>query len=85
MRVDHKVRLRIALQSSVFVILVVVLVGLLAVAAREFRAQWDVTSSGRNTQLAATPVAQRRKLHSMDAPVGRAFVIGPQDRPDGNG
>jgi len=57
MRVSRKVRLRVALQNSVFVVLIIVFTGLLAVAAREYRAQWDVTSSGRNTLSAASVVA----------------------------
>ena len=80
MRVDHKVRLRIALQSSVFVILVVVLVGLLAVAAREFRAQWDVTSSGRNT-LSTASIDLLRKIAG---PVHVTAYATPQDARYGN-
>jgi ABC-type uncharacterized transport system involved in gliding motility auxiliary subunit len=75
MRVNRKVRLRVALQNSVFVVLIIVFAGLLAVAAREYRAQWYVTSSGRNT-LSAASIDLLRKI---EGPVAVTAYATPQD------
>jgi len=54
MKPSRRLRLRFAVQNGIFVLLVVVLAALLAVLAREYRGQWDLTSSARNTLSAAS-------------------------------
>ena len=49
MRPGGRARLRLAVQNGMFVALVIALGVMLAVIAREYRAQWDWTVSGRNT------------------------------------
>ncbi len=75
MKVNRKVRLRAALQSSAFVLLSVVLAGLLAVAAREYRTQWDLTSGGRNTLSSASIDI----LRDLEGPVTVTAYATPQD------
>jgi ABC-type uncharacterized transport system involved in gliding motility auxiliary subunit len=67
--------LRMALQNSVFVLLIAVLAGLLAVLAREYRTQWDVTRSGRNT----LSTASLDTLRKIDGPVNVTAYATPQD------
>lgn len=54
MVINRRMRLQLLAQSSLFVVLLVVLVTLLAHLAREYRKEWDVTRSARNTLSAAT-------------------------------
>ncbi len=75
MMVNRNVRLRLALQNGVFVLLIVVLAGLLAIAAREYRTQWDVTTSGRNT----LSMASIELLRKIAGPVVVTAYATPQD------
>jgi len=67
--------LRLAVQNGIFVLLVLVLAALLAVLAREYRAQWDLTGGGRNT-LSAASLEVVSKLHG---PVIVTAYATPQD------
>jgi ABC-type uncharacterized transport system involved in gliding motility auxiliary subunit len=68
-------RLRIAVQNGVFVVLLVSLVAMLAVIAREYHVQWDVTTTGRNTLSAAS----RETLDKLDGPIRVTAYATPQD------
>jgi ABC-type uncharacterized transport system involved in gliding motility auxiliary subunit len=65
MRLTRKVRLVLAMQSSLFVVLLAALVMLLAYLAREYRQEWDVTRSARNTLSEAT----LEVLRQLDGPL----------------
>lgn len=54
MEATRRLRLRLLAQNSLFVVLLVTLAMLLAYLTREYRTEWDVTRSGRNTLSAAT-------------------------------
>ena len=62
---QRRMRRRIAAQNGLFVLLAVALTAILAQLAREYRVQWDVTTSGRNT-LSEASLGTLRKL---DGPV----------------
>ncbi|HSQ04167.1 MAG TPA: DUF4350 domain-containing protein [Burkholderiales bacterium] len=49
MRIDRRLRLRLLVQSGLFLALLLALVMLLAFLARDYRKEWDVTRSARNT------------------------------------
>jgi len=49
MQVTPKLRTRLLLQNGVFVVLLVALAALVAFFAREYRAEYDLTQSSRNT------------------------------------
>jgi ABC-type uncharacterized transport system involved in gliding motility auxiliary subunit len=50
----RRLRLRLLVQSSLFIVLFVALVMLLAYAAQQYRKEWDVTRSARNTLSQST-------------------------------
>jgi ABC-type uncharacterized transport system involved in gliding motility auxiliary subunit len=52
--VTPRLRLRLRIQSGLFLALLLALVMLLAYLAREYRKEWDVTRAGRNTLSAST-------------------------------
>lgn len=54
MQAGRKLRVLLGIQSGIFVALFVVLIMLLAFAAREYRKEWDITRSARNTLSQAT-------------------------------
>lgn len=54
MEATPRLRLRLLVQNGVFVVLLIALAMLLAYLAREYRAEWDVTLSSRNTLSPAT-------------------------------
>ncbi|MDD5240322.1 MAG: GldG family protein [Sulfuricella sp.] len=49
MKMDSKSQFRLRLHGVIFVILFLLAVGLLAVLAREYPAQWDITRNSRNS------------------------------------
>jgi ABC-type uncharacterized transport system involved in gliding motility auxiliary subunit len=49
MRANRRLRIELALQSGIFLVLFFALVALLAFLAHEYRAEWDVTRNARNT------------------------------------
>ena len=54
MQMTRKLRLQLLMQNGLFLVLLIVLVTLLAYLAREYRKEWDVTRSTRNTLSPAT-------------------------------
>ena len=66
MEITRKLRLQLALHHWLFVVLLLVLAGLAAWLAREYRVEYDLTSGHRNTLSATTLEA----LKQLDAPVG---------------
>lgn len=54
MEATRGLRLRLLAQNGLFVVLLLALVMLLAYLAREYRKEWDVTRSARNTLSAST-------------------------------
>lgn len=54
MEATRRLRLRLLVQSGLFVVLLVALIMLLAYLSREYRKEWDVTRSGRNTLSTST-------------------------------
>jgi hypothetical protein len=73
MRIDRRIRLHILFQSALFLALLITLVALLAFVAREYRKEWDITRSARNTLSAGTTGV----LKQLDGPlqiteIGRA-------------
>jgi ABC-type uncharacterized transport system involved in gliding motility auxiliary subunit len=65
MRVDRRVRLQALFQSALFVVLLATLTALLAFVAREYRKEWDVTRSSRNTLSSGTAAV----LKGMQGPL----------------
>lgn len=65
MQITARLRLRVLFQNGVFVVLILALAMLLAYVAREYRKEWDVTRSARNTLSAATVEA----LGQMEGPL----------------
>ena len=72
MLISSKVRWQLLAQGTVFVVLLLAAAGLLAWIAREYRAEWDVTASARNTLSQGTQDA----LRLLDGPVNiTAYAI----------
>jgi ABC-type uncharacterized transport system involved in gliding motility auxiliary subunit len=51
---SRRLRQRLYVQNGIFIVLLVALVMLLAFLAREYRKEWDVTRTGRNSLSAST-------------------------------
>ncbi|HEX6007346.1 MAG TPA: Gldg family protein, partial [Burkholderiales bacterium] len=54
MEASRRLRQRLYVQNGIFIVLLVALVMLLAFLAREYRKEWDVTRTGRNSLSAST-------------------------------
>ena len=80
MLINSKVRWQLLAQGSAFVVLLLALTGLLAWVAREYRAEWDVTASARNTLSQGTQDA----LRQLDGPVNVTGFAIAQDAGGGN-
>lgn len=65
MKLDRKLRLQLLVHHGVFVVLLVAAVGLLAKLAMEYRVQWDITRSARNS----VSQASRDVLAQMRGPI----------------
>ncbi len=65
MLINRKVRWQLLAQGTAFVVLLLAAAGLLAWIAREYRVEWDVTASARNTLSQGTQDA----LRLLDGPV----------------
>ena len=65
MQMSRRLRWQLVTQSGMFVVLLVVIIALLAYFAHEYRAEQDITRSGRNTLSQATLAA----LKQMTGPV----------------
>jgi ABC-type uncharacterized transport system involved in gliding motility auxiliary subunit len=61
MKAPRSVRVRLALQNTFFVLLLVALAALVVQLGRVYRAEWDLTASGRNS-LSAASLEVVRKL-----------------------
>lgn len=75
MTTARRQRLRHAVHNGVFVVLVIVLAGMLAILARQHAVQWDLTSAGRNS-LSPASVDVLRKL---DGPIVVTAYATPHD------
>ena len=75
MSMNRSLRLRIAIQNGAFVLLLLALVALCVVVAREYRTQWDLSSSGRNTLSQASVEV----LGKMQGPIAVTAFATPQD------
>jgi len=75
MRIDRRLRFRLALQGWVFVVLAVVLAALAAIVARDHKVQYDLTSSARNTLSPASADILRK----LEGPVTVTAFATPQD------
>ena len=74
MELTGKLRLKLRAQSGLFVVLLVALVMLLAYLAREYRKDWDVTRSTRNTLSPAT----LEVLKQLEGPLKiTAYAVSP--------
>ena len=65
MQANRKLRIRLAIQSGLFIALFLALVMLLAFVAGEYRKEWDVTRSARNSLSQSTLDV----LRQLDGPV----------------
>ena len=75
MSMSHALRLRIAVQNGAFVALMIAFVAVCLVAAREYRLQWDLSSSSRNTLSSASADV----VGKMQGPVIITAYATPQD------
>ena len=73
-------RLRLTLQSGLFLALFLTLVMLLAFVARDYRKEWDVTRNARNTLSAQTLDV----LGRLDGPLAVTAYAVSQDASGGN-
>jgi len=80
MELNRKIRLQLLLQNGVFLLLLVALIALLAYVALEYRKEWDVTRSTRNTLSQATLDI----LRQLDGPVSiTAYAVARDGRGQG--
>jgi len=75
LKVDRKLRLQLAAQSGIFLVLLIVLVMLLAFLARQYRTEWDVTHAARNTLSQST----RDILKQLEGPLAITAYAVAQD------
>jgi hypothetical protein len=80
MKITSKVRWQLLAQGSAFVILLLAATGLLSWVAREYRVEWDVTASARNTLSQGTQDA----LRQLDGPVNVTAYAITQEGSGGN-
>lgn len=71
----RKLRLEIAAQSGVFLVVLIVLITLLAFLAREYRTEWDLTHTARNTISQGT----RDVLRQLEGPLAITAFAMAQD------
>jgi len=80
MELNRKIRLQLLVQNGVFLLLLVALTALLAYVAREYRKEWDITRSVRNTLSQATLDV----LKQLDGPVSiTAYAVAQDGRGQG--
>ncbi len=75
MDINRKLRMQMLLQSSLFLVLLITLTALLAYVARDYRKEWDVTRSARNTLSQAS----RNVLGQFAGPVTITAYVVAQD------
>ncbi len=73
--VNKKLRIRLLIQNSLFVLLLLLLVGLLGYLGRESSVQWDISQNGRNTLSQASVEV----LQKMDGPITVTIYATAQD------
>ena len=72
MQAGRQLRVRLVIQSGLFVALFVALVTLLAYAAFQYRKEWDITRTARNTLSQSTLDV----LRQLDGPLNvTAFAV----------
>lgn len=76
MKISRNVRAQLLAQGSLYTVLLLALVLLLAWVAREYRAEWDVTANARNTLSQGTQDA----LRQFDGPVKITAYAMAKDR-----
>src|SRR5215210_1196969 len=80
MQAGRQLRVRLVVQSGLFLALFGALVTLLAYAAHEYRKEWDVTRSARNTLSQSTLDV----LRQLEGPVNVTAYAVTQDAGGGN-
>ena len=80
MRANRGLRIRLTIQSGLFLILLLALVMLLAFLARDHRKEWDVTRNARNTLAQPTLDV----LRQLDGPLTVTAYAVTQDPSGGN-
>ena len=80
MQANRRMRLRLTLQSGFFLALLLALVTLLAFVAHDYRKEWDVTRSARNTLAQAT----LDLLRTLDGPLTVTAYAVAQDASGSN-
>lgn len=75
MQINKKLRTRLLLQNSLFVLLLVAAVVLLSLLARDHRLQWDISQNGRNS-LTQASLDVLKQLHG---PLTITAFATPQD------
>lgn len=65
MRLNRRLRMQLLIQNGLFLVLLTVLVALLAYVAHEYRGEWDITRSTRNTLSRAS----LDMLRQLDGPI----------------
>lgn len=73
--VNKKLRAYLLLQNGLFVVLLLILMGMLGYLAMEFRTQWDISQSGRNSLSEAS----LEVLQKLNGPVSVTVYATPQD------
>ncbi len=80
MKASRGLRVRLTVQSGLFIALFIALVALLAYIAQDYRKEWDVTRSARNTLSQSTLDV----LRQLDGPVKVTAYAVTQDASGGN-
>lgn len=80
MQANRRLRLRLAVQGSLFLVLFLALVTLLAFVARDYRKEWDVTRGARNTLSESTLDV----LRQLEGPVQLTAYAVTQDATGAN-
>ena len=73
--VNKKLRARLLIQNSIFILLLLVLIFLLGYLGREYRIQWDISQNGRNTLSQASVEV----LQKMKGPINVTIYAKAQD------
>jgi ABC-type uncharacterized transport system involved in gliding motility auxiliary subunit len=79
-KANRALRIRLTIQSGLFLVLFIALTALLAYLAHEYRKEWDVTRSARNTLAQPTLDV----LRQLDGPVTVTAFAVTQDPSGGN-
>ena len=80
MQANRRLRLRLTIQGTLFLVLFLALVTLLAFVARDYRKEWDITRGARNTLSGSTLDV----LRQLDGPVQLTAYAVTQDATGAN-